>query len=101
HHAMIRVPGGARLSFSSKASHFTPASALETDPKRGRSVLLYPQHFSSMAKVRRPDGGTIDASLYPFDAGHEDLIIMTEAAGTKLGWAAARAADAGFLVVAL
>jgi hypothetical protein len=101
HHAMIRVPGGARLSFSSKASHFTPANALETDPKRGRSVLLYPQHFSSMAKVRRADGGMSDASLYPFDKDHEDLIIMTEAAGTQLGWSAALAQNEGFLFFAL
>lgn len=101
HHAMIRVPGGARLSFSSKASHFTPSKALETDPKRGRSVLLYPQHFSSLAKVKRANGDLSDASLYPFDDGHEDLIIMTEAPGTKLGWSAALAREEGFLFFAV
>jgi hypothetical protein len=101
HHAMIRVPGGARLSFSSKAAHFTPGSALETDPKRGRSVLLYPQHFTSLAKVKRADGALSDASLYPFDTGHEDLIIMTEAPGAKLGWSAALAQKEGFLFFAI
>ncbi len=101
HHAMIRVPGGARLSFSSKASYFTPINPLETDPKRGRSVLLYPQHFSSLAEVKRADGGSSDASLYPFDTGHEDLIIMTETPGTKLGWSAALAPAEGFLFFAV
>jgi hypothetical protein len=101
HHAMIHVPGGARLSFSSKRSNFTLRSALETDPKRGRSVLLYPQRFSSLAKVKRADGGTSDASLYPFDSGHEDLIIMSEAPGATLGWSAALARADGFLFFAL
>jgi hypothetical protein len=101
HHAMIRVPGGARLSFSSKASRFTPARPLETDPKRGRSVLLYPQHFSSFATVKRANGGLSDASLYPFETGHEDLIIMSEAPATKLGWSAALALKEGFLFFAI
>jgi hypothetical protein len=101
HHAMIRVPGGARLSFSSKASHFTPESPLETDPKRGRSVLLYPQHFSSLAEVKRADGGSSDASLYPFDTSHEDLIIMTERPGAKLGWSAALSQTEDFLFFAV
>ncbi|MGE3874946.1 MAG: hypothetical protein AB7F74_18500, partial [Parvibaculaceae bacterium] len=101
HHAMIHVPGRARLSFSSKASRFTPARALETDPKRGRSVLLYPQHFSSLDKVRRADGHVSDASHYPFDEGHEDLIIMSETPGAKLGWSAALAHADGFLFFAL
>lgn len=101
HHAMIHVPGGARLSFSAKASGFTPTGALETDPKRGRSVLAYPQHFSSLAKVARVDGGISDASLYPFDKDHEDLIIMSEAPGNRLGWSAALAQKEGFLFFAL
>ncbi len=101
HHAMIHVPGGARLSFSRKASGFTLGKALETDPKRGRSVLLYPQRFASLAKVKRADGGISDASLYPFDQGHEDFIIMSERPGTKLGWSAALAKADGFLFFAL
>jgi hypothetical protein len=101
HHAMLHVPGGARLSFSEKAAGFTPRSALETDPKRGRSVLLYPQRFTSLAKVRRADGGISDASLYPFDKGHEDLVIMSERPGAKLAWSAALARADGFLFFAL
>jgi hypothetical protein len=101
HHAMIHVPGGARLSFSRKASGFTIKSALEPNPERGRSVLAYPQHFASLTKVKRADGGFSDASLYPFDKGHEDLIIMSEAPGTKLGWSAAVAQTEGFVYFAL
>jgi hypothetical protein len=101
HHAMIHVPGGARLSFSRKASGFTLATALEPDPKRGRYVLLYPQRFSSLERVKRADGGVSDASLYPFDKDHEDLIIMSEAPGSKMGWSAALAAADGFLFFAL
>lgn len=101
HHAMIHVPGGARLSFSSKASGFTPGRALETDPKRGHSVLLYPQRFASLAKVKRADGGISNASLYPFDQGHEDFAVMSEKPGAQLGWSAALAKADGFLFFAI
>lgn len=101
HHAMLHLPGTARLSFSSKASGLTPRSALETDPKRGRSVLAYPQKISSLETLRREDGGLSDASLYPFDLGHEDLVILVEKPGTKLGWSAALAKTDGFLFFAL
>ncbi|MGE0004672.1 MAG: hypothetical protein AB7S92_03690 [Parvibaculaceae bacterium] len=101
HHAMIHVPGGARLSFSGKASCFTPAAALETDPGRGRSVLLYPQRFAALASVRRADGGSSDLRLYPFDRDHEDLVIMSEAPGARLGWSAALAPAQGFLFFAV
>jgi hypothetical protein len=95
------VPGGARLSFSEKQSLWTPAKPLEADASSGRSVLLYPQRFSSLKSVRRVDGATADASIYPFDQGHEDLIIMREAAGTAIGWSAALARLEGFLFFAL
>ena len=101
HHAMIQVPGGARLSFSAKASGFTPGMPLETEPERGHSVLLYPQRFSSLAEVKRADGGSSDARLYPFDKGHEDLIILSEAPASKLGWSAALAKAEGFLFFAI
>ncbi|MGE0240706.1 MAG: hypothetical protein AB7F09_28430 [Parvibaculaceae bacterium] len=101
HHAMLHVPGGARLSFSPKAAGFTPKAPLETDPKRGRSVLLYPQRFAALAEVRRADGGLSDARLYPFDRDHEDLIIMSEAPGARLAWSAALAKAQGFLFFAV
>ena len=101
HHAMLHVPGGAQLSFSKKIGGGTPATALETDPAKGRSILAYPQKFEVLSSVRRADGQNIDASFYPFDRSHEDLIMMSEAPGAKLGWSAALAAKDGFLFFAV
>ena len=101
HHAMVHVPGGARLSFSPKLRGRTPATPLETDPARGRTVLASPQEFASLAAVRRADGGTADASFYPFDRGHEDLVVLTERPGSRVGWSAALARQDGFLFFAV
>ncbi|MGD9916265.1 MAG: hypothetical protein AB7S80_19495 [Rhizobiaceae bacterium] len=101
HHAMVHVPGGARLSFSSKELGRTTLQPLETDPARGRSILAYPQEFASLAKVQRADGGNVDARNYPFDRGHEDLIVLSEQPGNRLGWSAALAARDGFLFFAV
>jgi len=101
HHAMIHVPGGAQLSFSPKAFGTTPATALETDPARGNSVFAYPQRFETLKAVKQRDGRTVDASIYPFDTGHEDLSVQVEAPGSKLGWSAAVAARDGFVFFAV
>jgi hypothetical protein len=101
HHAMLHVPGGARLSFSPKSAGRTPSGAPEPDPARGRSILAYPQRFASLAAVRRADGGVADARLYPFDDGHEDLVALSEMPGTAIGWTAALAASDGFLFFAV
>ncbi|MDQ6433792.1 hypothetical protein RB623_06965 [Mesorhizobium sp. LHD-90] len=101
HHAMLHVPGGARLSFSKKIGGGTPAAALEPDPSRGRSVLAYPQTFENLSSVRRANGETVDASFYTFDQAHEDLVLMTEDPGAKLGWSAALAEKDGFLFFAV
>lgn len=101
HHAMIRVPGTAKLSFSAKSFGRTTPAPLEPDPARGRSVLAYPQDFASMETVRRADGGTVDASVYPFDRGHEDLIVLSEKPGNRIGWSAAVAKDEGFVFFAV
>lgn len=101
HHAMIRVPGGAQLSFSPKAFGRTPLGAPETDPARGNSNLAYPQTFGSLKEVRRKDGRTVDASRYPFDSDHEDLVILAEARGARLGWSAAVAIADGFVFFAV
>ncbi|WP_442582449.1 hypothetical protein ACSBOB_11090 [Mesorhizobium sp. ASY16-5R] len=101
HHAMLHVPGGAQLSFSPKIGGGTPAAALESDPAKGRSILAYPQQFETLSSVRRADGRTVDASFYPFDSAHEDLMMMSEAPGTRIGWSAALAAKDGFLFFAV
>jgi len=100
HHAMVHVPGGAALSFSPKAFARTPATALETDAARGSSLLGYPQQASSLAEIKRLDGGMIGAT-YPFDRAHEDLVILSEQPGSTLGWSTALAARDGFLFFAV
>lgn len=101
HHAMIRVPGGARLSFSPKTGGRTTAAPPETDPARGRSILAYPQSIADLAAVRRKDGAMVDVSRYPFDRGHEDIVVLSEQPGRTVGWSAALADADGFLFFAL
>jgi hypothetical protein len=97
HHAMLHVPGGARLSFSEKSSGRTGLSAPETDPDKGRSILAYPQGFASLTSVRRSDGTFTDATFYPFSENHEDVVVLTEKPGAPIGWSAAVAARDGFV----
>ena len=40
-------------------------------------------------------------SFYPFAAHHEDLIVLTERPGTRLGWSAAVAVKDGFVFFAV
>jgi hypothetical protein len=101
HHAMVRVPGGAKLSFSPKSFGRTPLNALETDPTRGRSLLTYPQEFAALSAVRLADGASVDASRYPFATGHEDLVVLSERPGNRIGWSAAVAPAEGFVFFAL
>lgn len=101
HHAMVHVPGGARLSFSPKAFGVTPATALETDPARGRSILAYPRRFDTLAALELVDGGAADARNYPFADRHEDMLVMSEKPGTAIAWSAALAQKDGFLFFAI
>ena len=100
HHAMIRVPGGARLSFSDKRFCITPGDAPESDPARGRSLLAYPQRAHTLAQIKTASGEVIDAASYPFESCHEDSLVMAEADGT-VGWSAALAKEDGFLFFAI
>ena len=101
HHGMVHVPGGARLSFSPKSGGRTMPAPPESDPARGRSLLAYPQSFSDLSSVRRCDGTIADASLYPFDRGHEDIVVLSEMPSVRIGWSAAVAPKDGFLFFAL
>lgn len=101
HHAMLHVPGGARLSFSGKTSGRTGPVPPERAPTRGRSILAYPQEFQSLTSVRQCDGKFIDATFYPFDQNHEDVVVLTEKASASLGWSAAVAAQDGFVFFGL
>jgi hypothetical protein len=101
HHAMIRAPGGARLSFSNKDFGATPNGAPEPDPARGRSLLAYPQRFESLASVELADGRNVDARTYPFVSDHEDLVCLVDPLGARFGWTAALAKADGFLFFAV
>jgi hypothetical protein len=101
HHAMIHVPGGARLSFSAKDFGATPTTPQESDPARGRSIFKCPQEFESLAAVGLADGRTVDMRRYPFAEGHEDFLMLFDPTDARLGWSAAVAAADGFVFFAV
>jgi hypothetical protein len=101
HHAMIHVPGGASLSFSQKDFGRTPAKDLGSPGDGTQAVLVYPQHFDSLAAVRLRSGETVDASRYPFTTGHEDFLSLFDPPSASIGWSAAVAAHDGFVFFAL
>ena len=101
HHAMIRVPGGARLSFSPKDFGATPATPQESDPARGRSILGHPQRFASLAAVALADGTTRDLRRYPWEEGHEDFLSLFDPPDARIGWSAAVATADGFVFFAV
>ena len=101
HHAMIHVPGGARLSFSPKDFGATPPGPPEPDPARGRSILAYPQRFASLAEVALADGATRDLRRYPYAEANEDFLTLYDPPQARLGWSAAVAAADGFVFFAL
>lgn len=87
-HAMVSLPQGGRISCSPKTAFCTPQQRLEPDATQGRSALAYPAHSTDPARFPRADGGSADLTRYPFEAGHEDLVVATEAPGHGLGWTA-------------
>jgi hypothetical protein len=101
HHAMLHVPGGARLSFSPKDFGATPEIPQETDPTRGRSILKSPQRFASLAEVALADGSTRDMRIYPWAKGHEDFLSLIDPKDAVTGWSAAVAARDGFVFFAV
>lgn len=101
HHAMLHVPGGARLSFSPKSEGRTGPIPPETEPVKGRSILAYPQTFTSLASLRRADSAIIDGSFYPFDRNHEDVVVLSECPTASIGWSAAVADQDGFVFLGL
>lgn len=98
HHAMIEVPGGARLSFSRKDFGATQDRVPIQD---GGSRFAYPQRFENLARVRDAKGGTIDARTYPFDTRHVDLACLVDPVDADFGWTAALAREQGFLFFAV
>lgn len=88
-HAMVALPEGGRLSFSPKSHAETPATALETDPARGRSALAYPARTEDCSGMPTREGGLADLTRYPFAERHEDFVTLVEARSSALGWFAA------------
>jgi hypothetical protein len=100
-HAMVRLLAGGRLSFSPKRRAETPATPLEGDPSRGRSILAYPAQSPDLARFPRADGATADLTRYPVDEAHEDFVMLVEAAGAALGWSAVLREDEADLALFL
>lgn len=100
-HAMTQFSTRGRLSFSPKAYAETPARPLETDPARGRYALAYPARFTDLGQAPLKDGGTTDLRSYPIAHRHEDFVMLVEAPGSRLGWAAAMRDDAADIVLSL
>jgi hypothetical protein len=92
-HGMTRFDAPGTISFSPKLFGETPSTSLEPDPKRGRSRLAYPSHFTDPSRVPTADGGVADLTRYPFAAEHEDFVALVERPGNPLGWAAALRPD--------
>lgn len=88
-HPMTKFATRGRLSFSPKAYAETPPNPQESDPARGRSALRYPARIDDLGRAPLMDGGTTDIRSYPIAERHEDFVMLVEAAGSRLGWAAA------------
>lgn len=100
-HAMTKFATHGKLSFSPKAYGEAPPKPQESDPARGRSALAYPSHFEDLSKVPLKAGGTASLRTYPIASRHEDFLMLVEARGRDLGWAAAVRDDAKDIVLSL
>ena len=100
-HAITRFATRGRLSFSPKSCGETPARPLEPDPARGRYALAYPARFTGLGQAPLRGGGTTDLGAYPIASRHEDFVMLVEAPGSRLGWAAASRDDAADIVLSL
>lgn len=100
-HAMISLPNGGDLRFSTKRWFETPADAPETDPARGRSSLRYPARSTDPRNFPAASGGTVDLTRCPYGPAHEDFVIGVEAPDSPLGWTAVSRPIEGDLYLSL
>lgn len=98
-HAMIALPGGAKLSFSRKRWWETLAEPLETTG--GRSRLAYPRRAEDAAEFPAADGSTVNLHRYPWGDQHEDFVSGIEDPASRLGWTAIVRPDQGDLILSL
>jgi hypothetical protein len=97
HHAMLRVPETAYLSFSPWTWAGTPPTPLEADPAIGRSLLAYPQEIADLARVRLSSGRTADLTRFPALERHDDLLMLTADPARHFAWSAVTAPQAGWV----
>ena len=100
HHAMLRADQPLELGFAPWTWAGTPPEPIEVPPA-GRSVLAYPQEIADLRVVRRTGGGTADITHYPFDDGHEDVLMLVADRAAPFAWTAATCAEAGWVWFAL
>lgn len=100
-HAMTHFAGEGRLSFSPKAFGDLPATTQEPDPARGRSLFVTAKRFTDLGKLPLADGTTVDLHHYPLAQRHEDFVMLVEAPGASLGWAAAVRSPEGDIMLSL
>ncbi len=100
-HAMVSLPNGGRLSFSPKRWWETPATPLETDPTRGRSLFASPARSEDPTRFPLAGGGEADLTRYPVAARHEDFVVGVEAEGRDLGWTTVAREKEGDLFISL
>ncbi len=100
-HAMTHFDQPGRLSFSAKAFGELPRTPQESDPARGRSLFARDKRFTDLAKLPLADGTTVDLHRYPVAERHEDFVMLVEARGAALGWAAAMRRGAGDMLLSL
>jgi hypothetical protein len=100
-HAMFSLPAGGRMFFSPKRWAETPATPLEEDPQRGRSIFRYPTETTDLHRLPLASGGTVDLSHYPVGEDHEDIAMLIEAEGSTLGWSAILRPEQGDMALTL
>ncbi len=99
-HAMVALPGGAKLSFSRKRWFETLAEVMEPDPARGRSALTYPARHEDAADFPGA-AGPVNLHRYPWGEAHEDFVAAVEEPSSALGWAAVVRPDQGDVFLSL
>lgn len=97
HHAMLKIPDEAYISFSEFSYGGTPPDIVEPDPEMGRSILKYPQEFNSLSSVKFSDGSSANISRYPFANEHEDLYMIISDNNLQIAWSAVSCPANGWL----
>lgn len=99
-HANVSVKNGALIRTSPKLRWETPKTPQESDPKMGRSGLVYPAQAADPRAFPGVDG-PVDLTTYPWNPRHEDFVVGIEAAGHDLGWVAVTRPVEGDLYLSL